>query len=390
MAIRGKSDAPVLRVIGRSEVLPEPVRNRAQSELPFPIEFELSDGIESLQRVVSRPESFDVYHQWHTVDLIWTARSIRPIEIERIAGGHEIVAAARTRIGDTGVIDTIFDRLFLQKDGSLGATPSDQMAMLPSLHGVDSFAFHADLHKIAGADEPHSWAWLFDPRWKGRTAIIADPVLGMIEAALATEAFERIAFGNVGNLTIHEIDIVADLLVRFKRLGQFRGTWRNYEQAASLMQRGMLVQSMFSPGFVLLQRRGLPVVMSDPVEGMRGWHLDLCISSATAGAALDAAYSYLNWWHAGWPAACLSRQGYYATFPERARTHLTEAEWAYWYGGEPAAYALPDPFGRPAVPAGHRRAGGSHRERMSRARVWNTFMDEHNYLMRRWREFMVS
>jgi putative spermidine/putrescine transport system substrate-binding protein len=25
---------------------------------------------------------------------------------------------------------------------------------------------------------------------------------------------------------------------------------------------------------------------------------------------------------------------------------------------------------------------------MSRVRVWNTFMDEHTYLVRRWREFL--
>lgn len=381
--------ARALRVIGRSEILPEPVRARAQAELPFPIAFEMSDSIEGLQRVVSRPDSFDVYHQWHTVDLIWTARSIQAIALERIDGGPEIVAAARARIGDTGVIDTIFDRLFLQPDGTLGPAPSGFLAMLPSLHGVDSFAFHSELAGLLRRDEPHSWAWLFDPRWKGRAALIADPVLGMIEAALATEAAERVTFGDIGNLTIDEIDLVADTLIRLKRLGHFRRSWRNYEEAAALMRRGMLVQSMFYPGFVQLQRSGLPVCMSDPVEGMRGWHSDLCISSATRGAMLDAAYAYLNWWQGGWPAACLSRQGYYATFPDRSRPHLTEAEWTYWYAGEPATAQLPDPFGRPAVPPGHRRSGGSHRERMSRARVWNTFMDEHTYLMRRWQEFIA-
>ena len=376
-----------LRVIGRTELVPEPVRARAQAELPFPISFELCDSIEGLQRVVSRPDSFDVYHQWHTVDLIWTARCIQAIDLSRIEGGAEIVAAARARIGDIGVIDAVFDKLFLQPDGTLGPAPSGHIAMLPSLHGVDSFAFHEDILDIVDPDEPQSWGWLFDPRWQGRSALIADPVLGMIEAALATEATRRVGFGDIGNLTIEEIDCIGDTLIRLKQLGQFRRSWRNYEEAARLMRRGMLVQSMFYPGFVLLQRAGLPVRMSDPVEGMRGWHADLCISSATRGAMLESAYAYLNWWQGGWPAACLARQGYYGTLPDRVRPHLTEAEWAYWYGGEPASEVLPDPMGRPSVPAGHRRPGGSHRERMSRARVWNTFMDEHTYLMRRWREF---
>jgi hypothetical protein len=42
------------------------------------------------------------------------------------------------------------------------------------------------------------------------------------------------------------------------------------------------------------------------------------------------------------------------------------------------------------VPESHRREGGSHRERMSRARVWNSFMDEHAHLVRRWRDFLAA
>jgi putative spermidine/putrescine transport system substrate-binding protein len=386
---RAGSAEMVLRVIGRSEVLPEPVRQRARAELPFAIDFELSDSIEGLQRVVSKPDSFDVYHQWHTSDLMWTARGIQAIELDRIVGGREITAAVRRSVSDRGGNDTLFDKLFVQPNGALGPVPTDRMTMLPSLHGVDSFAFHTDIYKTIDPEEPQSWSWLVDRRWAGRTAILSDPVLGMIEAALAMEAHERITFANVGNLTIDDIDLVADFLVRLKRLGQFRRTWRNYQEAAALMRRGVLVQSMFYPGYVLLQRKGLPIMMSDPVEGMRGWHLDICISSVADGPVLDAAYAYLNWWHAGWPVACLSRQGYYATFPEQVRDHLTKEEWGYWYCGEPALHDLPDPTGRLSVPMGHRRAGGSHRERMSRVRVWNTFMDEHNYLMRRWREIVT-
>lgn len=382
------SDPPALRVIGRSEFLPEPVRTRARADLPFPIEFELCDTIDGLQRVVCRPESFDVYHQWHTVDLMWTARCIQAIALDRIEGGDAIRTAARARIGDTAVIDTVFDRLFLQPDGTLGPRPSAHLSMLPALHGVDSFVIRAG---IKGLDphEPHSWGWLFDERFKGRAALVADPVLGMIEAALATEAAERVSFGDIGNLSIDEIDLVADTLIRLKRLGHFRRGWRNYEEAADLMRRGVQIQSMFYPGFVRLQRSGFSALMSDPVEGMRGWHADLCISSGTQGEMLDAAYAYLNWWQGGWPVACLSRQGYYGTFPDRVRDNLSDAEWDYWYGGAPASEVLCDPFGQPAVSEGHRRAGGSHRERMSRARVWNTFMDEHTYLMRRWQEFVA-
>lgn len=382
------ADHPPLRVIGRSEILPSAIRERAAADLPFPISFELIDGIEGLRRVVSRPDSFDVYHQWHTVDLIWTARSIQAIDLSRIQGGQAVRAATAARAGDARIIGTAFDRLYLQEDGHLGAQPSGFVAMLPSLHGVDSFAYLDTLREDLRPGEEDSWGWLLDPRWRGRVALLSDPVLGMIEAALATEAAEGVVFGDVGNLSIEEIDLVVDHLVRLKPTGHFRGAWLNYEEAAAFMQRGVVLQSMFAPALVELRRRGVALRLSNPLEGSRGWHADLCISAAAGGDRLDAAYVYLNWWHAGWPGACLTRQGYYATFPERARPHLTPAEWAYWYEGEPAEDVLPDPQGRPAIPAGHRREGGSHRDRMSRARVWNTFMDEHTYLVRRWREFL--
>ena len=88
--------------------------------------------------------------------------------------------------------------------------------------------------------------------------------------------------------------------------------------------------------------------------------------------------------------ASAARQGYYATLPSRVRAHLGPGEWEYWYEGQPAMLALKDPYGRSTVPHGHVREGGSHRDRMSRARVWNTFMDEHTQVVRRWREVLAT
>jgi hypothetical protein len=34
------------------------------------------------------------------------------------------------------------------------------------------------------------------------------------------------------------------------------------------------------------------------------------------------------------------------------------------------------------------RDGGSYEQRMSHIAVWNSVMDEHNYLVRRWQDFL--
>lgn len=380
---------PGLRVLGRGEFLLDPIRERVQRDLGMSIAFDLVDGIESLQRAVTRPDSFDVYHQWHTVDLIWTARTIQPIDLARIEAANALRQVATAQAAQSARA-AVFDRLFLQPDGTLGSRPSSHVALLPAIHGVDAFGYVGSVRDRLD-DEPDSWAWLLDPRWHGQVAIMSDPCQGMIEAALALEAAEGIAFEDIGNLSIEEIDLVADALLQLKKRGHFRGVWSNYGEAARLMQRGgVKLQSIWAPTLAQLRAEGLDVCCAVPLEGYRGWHSDLCISALATGEVLDAAYAYLNWWMSGWAGAVLSRQGYYMALPERARRHLAPEEWAYWYEGQPAARPLPDPFGRNAVRAGARREGGSYRERMAGARVWNSFMDEHTYLVRRWNEFLAG
>jgi len=378
---------PRLRVVGRSEVLPRPILESAARDLGFDIEFALIDSVKGLQRVVTRPDTFDVYHQWHTVDLIWTARAIQAISLSRIKRGDELKTAV-TRRGHPLSIGSVFDQLFVQPGGTLAARPSNEVSMLPLLHGVDAFGYLPQAAEVFPRGTAASWSWLLDRRLHGRVAMMNDPVLGMIDAALAVEAAEGVSFGDIGNLSIEEIDLVADVLLHKKKIGHFRTIWSNYQEAARSMSRGVVLQSLFSPALSLLRAQHVPVIYAVPKEGYRGWHVDLCISAAAEGEQLDAAYEYLNWWMSGWGGAVVARQGYYFVLPELARKHMSEAEWDYWYDGKPATTELTTPTGEPAVAAGSVREGGSHAERMSRVRVWNAFMDDHSYLVRRWREFL--
>jgi putative spermidine/putrescine transport system substrate-binding protein len=380
---------PTLRVLGRREILLEPVRRHAIRDLGFEIAFEHVDGDEEIRQAVTRPESFDVYHQWHTVDLMWTASSIQPIQVARIGHWPEIEALASLSHDGVTICDDLFRQLYVQDDGRLAAHRTDLAAMLPTIHGADSLGYLASLREQLSPGEADSWRWLIDERWRGKVAMLRDPTLGMIEAALAVEGAGILKFGDIANLSIEEIDAIITILKEKKRSGHFRGLWETYEDAARLMERGgVVVQSIFSPAIIKLRRSGLDVASAIPVEGTRGWRSDLCLSSRTNGEALEAAYAYLNWWLEGEPGAILARQGYYMSALEPTRRRLSAAEWGYWYEGKPAREDLPDPFGEICVHAGEVRDGGSYVERMSRVRVWNTIMDDHNYLARRWSEFL--
>ena len=125
-------------------------------------------------------------------------------------------------------------------------------------------------------------------------------------------------------------------------------------------------------------------------EGYRAWHGGLCLSRRLSGRMLDAAYDYLNWWISGWPGAVVARQGYYMSTPERSRAHMTKAEWDYWYERLPATEDLPGPDGLIRIRKGAVRSGGSYWQRANQIAIWNTTMDEHNYLVRRWLQFVAA
>jgi putative spermidine/putrescine transport system substrate-binding protein len=67
---------------------------------------------------------------------------------------------------------------------------------------------------------------------------------------------------------------------------------------------------------------------------------------------------------------------------------MTPAEWDYWYAGLPAVEDLPGPDGKIHIRAGSVRSGGSYWQRANCIAVWNTTMDEHNYLVRRWMQLV--
>jgi putative spermidine/putrescine transport system substrate-binding protein len=386
---RPASRRQALRVLGRREILLEPLRRQAVRDLGFDVEFELVDGAEETRRVVTRPGSFDVYHQWHTVDLLWTARSIQPIEVQRIPAWGDVASLASVTSAGAPVCADLFRQLYVQRDDTLASRPSALASMLPTIHGADSLGYTPSLREQLRPGEKDSWAWLLDERWRGKTGMIRDPAIGMIEAALAMDGAGILKFDDIANLSIEEIDAVIAILKQKKRNGHFGGLWEPYDDAAKLMARnGVVVQSIFSPAIVKLRRAGLDVTSAMPVEGARGWHSDICLSASAGGERLEAAYAYLNWWMEGPPGAILARQGYYMSVRERTRRHLSEGEWNYWYEGKPAPCDLPDPFGDMCVRAGESRDGGSYLARMARVRVWNTIMDDHNYLVRRWVEFL--
>ncbi len=374
-----------LRVLGTSVTQLAPIMRAAEEDLGRAFEFITLDGASAQRRGALRPDSFDVYDQWfHDIDLIWPAGSIQPIETRRIARWDEINALPKTGgLGPGFPRATGGDpskRLFVQLDGSLGDATSERVSMVPTVHNADGFA-------VVGAEgaAPDSWGALLDPAWAGAALLQSDPAIGSLDMLLALQARGELAPGDLGDLTLEEIDALADRLAGLVAEGHFRCVWADEAEAVAAMRGGApALGSLWWSGLTELRAAGVPVEMVTPREGYRGWFGGLALSVHLEGWALDAAYDYLNWWLEGRPGALMARNGAYMANPEAVRAQLSPCEWAFWYEGAPAASDIRDPEGRVVWRAGERREGGSYAERMARVVVWDAVMIEHNYLVRRW------
>ena len=382
-----------LRVRGTDVTLLEEVRELAEGDLQFDIEFESLDFLPCQRRAAMDPMSYDVYEQcFHNLDIVWYWGALQPIDTDRIVEwdniGNLAKAGGISKYTWHGHGDAPVRKLYVQPDGMLGHQPMSQISMLPTVHNVDSFGFDTRLFGNEGA-EGSSWAWLLDRRARGRIALVDEPAIGIFDAALAAEANGDLTFNDIGNMTVDEIDSLMALLETLRQQGFFVGYWLTPDQAETLVREDRVsVQSMWAPSYGNLGPSEAHFRESFPREGYRAWHGGTSLARHLSGAQLDMAYEYLNWWLTGPAGAVMARQGHYMTVPERVRQCLSPEEWGYWYDGDVAACDLKGPSGNVAVRAGQRRPGGAYRERVSRIALWNTVMDEHNYVCRAWKRFI--
>jgi len=387
---------PKLRVLGTHVTLQETIRVKAEQDLGIDIEFQPGGDAQILHQAATRPESFDIYEQWSdSIRILWEAGAIQPIRIEAIKYWEEINNLTKTgRLtpeANTGAGDAPSKLLHVQVDGSLGSRHTPLISFLPYVHNADSFGYNSAVIPKGTPYETESWGWLLDTQHQGRVGIINAPTIGLFDLALAAQAKGLIRFSDLGNLSRSELDRLFSLLLEFKVRRHFRGVWNSVPESVSWMAKGeTCIQSMFSPGVSTLNGMGIPCIYAAPKEGYRAWHGVMCLSSSANEEQKEAAYRFMNWWLSGWAGAFIARQGYYISNPARSRPLMSEAEWDYWYDGQPAREELFGTDGKVSVRKGEVRTGGAYTRRMGNVAVWNTVMPEYEYSLLKWHEFLLG
>jgi len=274
-----------------------------------------------------------------------------------------------------------------EESTELSDTPTEFMTLIPTVYNADTLGIRPDL-----IPRPiDSWAELVNPEYKGKSSILNIPAIGIMDAAMVCQATGKVQYGDMGNMTKEEIDKTISFLIEMKKAGQFRALWKEFNESVNLMASGeVVIQSMWSPAVTKVRQQGVDCVYQPLKEGYRAWAAGLGIPTHVKGRTLDAAYEFINWFLSGWAGAFLNRQGYYSAVLSTAQKHMEPYEWAFWMEGKPAERDIRAPDGTVMEKAGAVRDGGSFEQRMGSVACWNAVMDENDYMVRKWNEFIAA
>jgi len=370
------------------------VANKVKEDLGFTLEMTALDSDSVTQRAATQPDSFDIADiEYWICKKVWPTGNLQAMDTSRIANYDKIVGIFRDGklTPDSEIAQGTAPHSVGFVEGPGGTefvdTESGWMTLIPTIYNADTLGIRPDL--IGRPIE--SWAELLNPEFRGKASILDISSIGIMDMAMVCEAMGEIAYGDKGNMTREEIDATFAIFTDAKRAGQFRAFWKSFDESVNLMASGeVVIQSMWSPAITAVKARGIPCVYQPLKEGYRSWGGGIGLSKSLSGMELDAAYDYINWYLSGWVGGYLMRQGYYSAVPETSKNFMTDNEWGYWFEGKPATGDITSPTGQVLDTEGAVRDGGSFEDRMGAVACWNAVMDENQYMVRKWNEFIAA
>ena len=367
---------------------------KVKEDLGFTLEMTALDSDAVTQRAATQPKSFDIADiEYWICKKVWPTGNLQAMDTSKIKLFDKIspifttgklhpdsVVAQGTAPSKVGFVES-------EESKDFATEPTQWMTLIPTIYNADTLGIRPDLIK-----RPiEHWSELLNPEFKGKASILDISSIGIMDMAMTCELMGEIQYGDKGNMTKEEIDKTIAIFTEAKKNGQFRAFWKSFDESVNLMASGeVVIQSMWSPAITAVKSRGIPCVYQPLAEGYRSWGGGLGLSKALTGLELDAAYEYINWYLSGWVGGYLMRQGYYSAVPETSKEFMSENEWGYWYLGEPATGDIVSPTGDKLATAGDIRDGGSYDERMGHVACWNAVMDENQYMVSKWNEFIAA
>jgi putative spermidine/putrescine transport system substrate-binding protein len=385
----------VLRYLGTAVNQSDEMTKKVKEETGITIQNIVATTDDVTKRVITQPNSFDILDtEYFSLKKLVPSGNILPIDAKKIKEFDNITPVFTKGqlpngkvIGDQGTAPKKV--MFVEGPHStkFSKTPTQWVTLIPTVYNADTLGIRPDLIK-----RPiNSWAELLNPEFKGKAAILNIPSIGIMDAAMVVEATGKYKYPDKGNMTRPEIDMTMAALTEAKKAGQFRAFWKDFNESVNLMSSGeTVIQSMWSPAVTAVRTKGIPCVFQPLKEGYRSWASGFCMSKGVTPKQAEWVYEFVNWYLSGWAGAYLNRQGYYSAVLSTAKANMEPYEWAFWMEGKPAEKDIHGPDGSLLEKAGAARDGGSYDDRMGNVACWNAVMDENDYMVRKWNEFIAS
>ena len=384
----------VLRQAGTGVSAFNEIAEKAFEDLGITLEMTALDSDAVTQRVATQPDSFDIADiEYWICKKVWPTGNLQAMDTSRVLNYDKIAGTFRTgkltpasEIAQgtaphtVGFVEGVDGTDFVDNE-------SGWMTLIPTIYNADTLGIRPDL-----IGRPISnWSELLNPEFAGKASILDISSIGIMDMAMVCESMGEITYADKGNMTREEIDKTMAIFTEAKKNGQFRAFWKSFDESVNLMASGeVVIQSMWSPAITAVRAQGVPCVYQPLEEGYRSWGGGMGLAASLEGAKLDAAYEYINWYLSGWVGGFLMRQGYYSAVPETSKLFMSDDEWGYWYEGKESQGEIVSPSGQVLEGPGAVRDGGSFLERMGAVACWNSVMDENQYMVRKWSEFIAA
>jgi putative spermidine/putrescine transport system substrate-binding protein len=138
---------------------------------------------------------------------------------------------------------------------------------IPTVVNADSMI--VSRNRVGNAD---SYGVIFDRTLRGKTAMEDAWINSVIFTAMYLKNSENARISEPGDLTVDELGLVMEFLIKHKRDRQFRTFWNGWEQALQLVaNQEVWVMTGWEPIVYAARRRGLDCYYAAPKEGYEAW-----------------------------------------------------------------------------------------------------------------------
>ncbi|MDX7950109.1 extracellular solute-binding protein [Lichenihabitans sp. Uapishka_5] len=384
-----------LRYLGTAVNQSAEIAKKLKEDTGITLEYVAVTTDDVTKRVITQPNSYDIVDtEYFSLKKLVPSGNLLAMDTKKIKYFDQITPVLTKgelpngkKIGDQGTAPKKVMFLEGQHSTKFANEPTQWATLIPTTYNADTLGIRPDLIKRPIT----SWAELLNPEFKGKAALLNIPSIGIMDCAMVVEATGQHKYADKGNMTKAEIDLTMKIMTEAKKSGQFRAFWKDFNESVNLMSSGeTVIQSMWSPAVTAVRSKGIACTFQPLKEGYRSWATGFALSKGVTGAKQDTAYEFVNWFLSGWAGAYLFRQGYYSGVLSTAKANMDAYEWAYWMEGKPAEKDIHAPDGTLLEKAGATRDGGSYDDRMGAVACWNAIMDENDYMVRKWNEFIAA